>query len=103
MTVAKFELAFTRYRNNLKTVVNLDGKKSLQDFDAKEVYLHRKNRSVWLQKHLKMFLFHHIQVFTRWRFQNLPIRVPFSKSTVSKSACKNVSFSCEREAYPSNF
>ena len=39
VTVAKFELAFTRCRNNLKTVGNLPVKSSLQDFDAKEVYL----------------------------------------------------------------
>ena len=28
-----------------------DGKNSLQDFDAKEMYLHSKNRSVSFQKH----------------------------------------------------
>ena len=43
VTVAKFELAFTRVRHNLKTVRNLTVKKSLQDFDAKEMYLHPKN------------------------------------------------------------
>ena len=43
-------------------------------------------------------------------FQNVPVRVPFSKSTVfkicgfqnqpfSKSAGQNVPFSCERKAY----
>ena len=36
---------------------NLDGKNSLQDFDAKEVYLHPKNRRVSFQKHRKMFYF----------------------------------------------
>ena len=51
VTVAKFELAFTRYRNNLKTVGNLTAKNSLQDFDAKEMYLHSKNRSVSFQMH----------------------------------------------------
>ena len=84
VTVAKFELAFTRCRNNLKTVGNLPVKSSLQHFDAKEAYLHPKNRSVSFQKRLKMFYFHHFQVFTRCRFQNVPIRVPFSKSTVFK-------------------
>ena len=46
VTVAKFELAFTRCRNNLKTVGNLPVKSSLQDFDAKEVCLNPKNRLV---------------------------------------------------------
>ena len=59
----------------------LDGKNSLQGFDAKEVCLHPKNRSVSFQKRLKMF-FRHFQVFTRCRFQNVPFRAPFSKSTV---------------------
>ena len=61
-----------------------DGKKSLQDFDAIEGYLYPKNRSVSFQKCLKMFCFHHFQVFTRYCFQNVPVRVPFSKSTVIK-------------------
>ena len=62
----------------------LDGKNSLQDLDAKEVYLRPKNRSVSFQKRLKMFCFRPFQVFTRCRCQNLPVRVPFSKSTVFK-------------------
>ena len=84
VTVAKFELAFTRCRNNLKTVGNLPVKSSLQDFDAKEVCLNPKSRSVSFKKRLKMFYFHHFKVFTRCRFQNVPIRVPFSKPTVLK-------------------
>ena len=79
MTVAKFELALTRYRNTLKTVGNLTVKYLFQDFDAKEMYLHSKNRSVSFQKHV---LFNHFQVFTRCRFQNVLVRVPISKSTV---------------------
>ena len=51
VTVAKFELAFTQYRNNLKTVGNLMVKNSLHDFDTKEMYLHSKNRPVSFQKH----------------------------------------------------
>ena len=47
----------------------LDGKNSFQDFDTQELYLHPTNRSVSSQKHLKMFCFHHFQVFTRCRFQ----------------------------------
>ena len=62
----------------------LEGKNSSQDFDAKEVYLHPKNRSVSFQKWLKMFCFRHFLVFTRCRFQNVLVRVPFSKSTVFK-------------------
>ena len=84
VTVAKFELAFTRCRNNLKTFGNLPVKSSLQDFDAKEVYLNPKNRSVSFQKRLKMFHFHQFKVFTRCRFQNVHLRVPFSKSAVFK-------------------
>ena len=48
------------------------------------MYLNPKNRSVSFQKRLKMFYFHHFKVFTRSRFQNVPIRVPFSKSAVFK-------------------
>ena len=67
---------------------NLDGKNSLQHFDSKEAHLHPKRRSVSFQKLLKMFFFHHFQVFTRCRFQNVSVRVPFSKSTVFNSAGK---------------
>ena len=63
---------------------NLDSKNSLQHFDAKEAYLQPKSRSVSFQKCLKMFCFHHFQLFTRCRFQNVSVRVPFSKSTVFK-------------------
>ena len=103
MTVAKFELTFTRCRNNLKMIGNLTVKNSLQDFDAKEMYLHSKNRSVAFQKHRKMFCFIIFECSNDavskmyrlyFRFQNLPF---------SKSAGKNVPFSCEREAYPSHF
>ena len=104
VTVAKFELAFTRCRNNLKTVRNLTVRSSFQDFDAIERYLHLKCRSVLFQKLRKLFYFHHFQVFTRCRFQNVPDRVQFSKSTIFQNVpAKNVPFSCEREAYPSHF
>ena len=85
VTAAKFELAFTRCRNNLKTVRDLTVRNSLQDFDAKEAYLHSKSRSISFQKCLKMFGFHHFQVFTRCHFQNVSVRLPFSKSTVFKN------------------
>ena len=84
MTVAKFELAFTQYRNNVEMIGNLMVKNSLQDFDAKEMYLHCKNRSIAFQKHRKMFCFHHFRVFTRCCFQTVLVIVPFSKSTVFK-------------------
>ena len=48
------------------------------------MYLNPKNHSVSFQKRLKMFCFHHFKLFTRCRFQNVPIRVPFSKCTVFK-------------------
>ena len=80
-----------------------DGENSLQDFGAKEMYLHPKNRSVSSKKRRKMFCFHLFRVFLRWRFQNVTVRVPFSKSTFAKSADKNVPFSREQEAYPSHF
>ena len=92
MSVSK--AAFTRYRNNLKTVGNLTVKNSLQDFDAKES----------LSKSIENVLFDHffecshdaVSKLRRleFRFQNLPF---------SKSAGKNVPVLCEREAYPSHF
>ena len=63
-------------------------KNSLQDFDAKEKYLHPKNRPVSIQKRRKMFCLHHSRVFTRCCFKFIPVRIPFSKSTVFKSAGK---------------
>ena len=74
MTVAKFEPAFTRCWNNLRMIGNLTVKNSLQDFDAKEMYLHTKNRSVTFQKSRKMFCFYHFRVFTRCCFQNVIYR-----------------------------
>ena len=84
VTVAEFELAFTQCRNNLKTVRNLTERNSLQAFDAIERYLHPKCRSVLFQTRRRLFYFHHFEVFTRCRFQNVPVRVQFSKSTVFK-------------------
>ena len=81
----------------------LDGKNSLQDFDATEVYVHPKNRSVSFQKRLKMFCFHNFQVFTRCRFHMCRLEFRFQNLPFSKSAAKKVPFSCEQEAYPSNF
>ena len=59
-----------------------DSNNSLQDFDAKEKYLHPKNRPVSIHKRRKMCCLHHCRVFTRCCFKFRPVRVPFSKSTV---------------------
>ena len=42
-------------------------------------------------------------VFTRCRFQSVPVRLAFSNLLLSKSAGKKCAVSCEREAYPSHF
>ena len=76
----------------------LDAINSLQDFDAKEVCLRPKNRSVSFQKRLKCSVFVIFKCLhdavskmcrLEFRFQNLP--------------AKNVPFSCKREASPLNF
>ena len=84
MTVAEFELAFTRCRNNLKTVRDLTVRNSLQDFDAIGRYLHLRCQSVLFHKRRELFYFQSFQVFTRCRFQNVLVRVQFSKCTVFK-------------------
>ena len=68
------------FENGMK----FDGNKLIARLDAKEMYLHPKNRWVSFQKRRKMFCFHHFRVFTQSRFQNVPLRAPFSKSTVFK-------------------
>ena len=69
----------------------LDGKNSLQDFDAKEVCLHLKNPSASFQKRLKCSVFVSFKYLRdavskmcrlEFRFQNLP----FSKSAGKKCA-----------------
>ena len=67
-----------RFENSRK----FDSKNSLQDFHAKRKYLHPKNRPVSIQKRRKMCCLHHCRVFTRCCFKFIPVRVPFSKSTV---------------------
>ena len=88
VTAAKFEQAFTWCRNNLKTVGSFDCKNSLQDFDAREMYLHPKNQSVSCQKCREMFCFLFSSFSTvhttQCRFQNVPVRVPRSGSIVFK-------------------
>ena len=59
-----------------------DEKNSLQEFHAKEMYLHAKNRSASFEKRQKLFC------FIIFECPNVPVRALFSKSTVSKSAGK---------------
>ena len=54
------------------------------------MYLNHNNRSVLFQKRLRMFSFYHFQLFIRYHFQNMPIRVPFSKSTAFKICRQNM-------------
>ena len=60
----------------------VDNKNSLQDFNAQKKYSHPKNRPALIQKRRKMCCLHHCRVFTRYCFKFIPVRVPFSKSTV---------------------
>ena len=80
----KFQLSVLMILEKFENGRNLDDKSLLQHFDAKKRTYALKSRSVSFQKCLKMFCFHHFQVFTRCRFQNVSVRVPFSKSTVFK-------------------
>ena len=57
VTVAEFELAFTRCRNNLKTVRDLTVRDSLQDFDAIERYLNPKSVDQSCSKSVENALF----------------------------------------------
>ena len=98
VTVARSQLAFTRCKNKMKTVGNLIIKNSLEDFDAKEMYLHPKNRLVFSKSVEKcsdfiIFVCSHHAVSKQRRsrlelgFQNLPFLKPVL---------------CEREAYLSH-
>ena len=104
VTVAKFELAFTRCRHNLKTVGNLTIKTRCRIWCQRIVPMYTLridlSRSKSVEK-CSVFIFVEClhdavsNLCRLWlRFQNLPF---------SKSAGKNVPFSCEWEAYPSNF
>ena len=90
-TEAKFELALKLCRNNVKTVRNLTVKTRLQDFDAKETYLHSKNRSVSFQKRRKCSVFIILKCLQdavskmcrlEFRFQNLPLTKSASDKNV---------------------
>ena len=61
---------------------NLTVNNSLQDYDAKEVYLHPKSRWVLFKKRRRMFCFHHFKSVHAMPLPNVPVRGPFSNSTV---------------------
>ena len=71
-------------QKKFKTVGNLTVKNSLQDFDAREMYLHPKNRSVLFKKRRKSsaFIIFESSNDGTMPFQNVPVRVLFSKSNV---------------------
>ena len=72
------------------------------ELDAKEIYVHTKNRPFSFRKRGKCSVF--ISSVHTMPFSNVLVRVPLSKSTVFKICRhKKGSFSCEREAYPSHF
>ena len=98
VTVPKFELAFTRCRNDLKTAGNLTVIVSLQDFDAIERYLHPKCRSVLFQKASKIVLFSSFSSVYTMLFPMCWLEFSFLNLPFSKCAGKNMPFSCEREA-----
>ena len=92
---AKSELAFTRRQNNLKAVRNLTVQNQLQHIISKKrTYTLRINQS--RSKASKHVLFSSLRVFTRCRFQSVPVRIPFSKSIAFQNLpAKNLPFSCE--------
>ena len=98
VTAAKFELAFTRYRNDLKMIGTQTPKSRCKTLMLKKcTYTLRidLSRSKSVQKCSVFIIFRclHDSVSKMCRlefcFQNLPT--------------KNVPFSCEREVYPSHF
>ena len=93
VTVAKYELVLTRYRQNLKTVGNLTAINPLQapqEFNVNEMYLYTLRigqptfESVEICSVFIIFECSHEAVFKIYRFQNVP--------------AKNLPFSCERRA-----
>ena len=82
VTVAKFEYAMSEQFENGR---NLTVKYSLQDFDAKKMYLHSKNRAVSFQRPRKMFCFHVFIIFECSHdavSRMCQLEFHFSKSTV---------------------
>ena len=81
MTGAKCELVFTLCRNNLKTVRHSKAKSCCKTFMPKKcTFTLRIDKSRF--KSVENICFYHFRVFTRCHFQNVPVRVPSSKSTV---------------------
>lgn len=60
---------------------------SLQEFDAKEIYLHFKNRSARFETAEKV-PFSSFRMFRRCRFTNVPVRVRCRNLSLSESAGK---------------
>ena len=90
VTVAKFELVLTRYWQNFEEVEILPRFCEIMSFISKALNV--------------VPFFHRFRVFTRCRFQHVPVRLPFSISTVFKICRqKNVLLLCEREPYLSHF
>ena len=84
VTVAKFELAFTRYQHNLKNVGNLTVKTRCKTSMPKKCTCTLRIDQSRSKSVKKMFCLHHYRVFTLCCFKFMPVRVPFSKSTVFK-------------------
>ena len=65
---------------------------SAQESNAKEISMHIKDRSISILKVAKdgqkIFRFHHFRVFTRCRFQIVPVGVLFQNLPFSRSAGK---------------
>ena len=99
LTEAKFELAFTRCRDNLKTVGNLTVKDSLQGFDAMEMNMHPKNRSISFQCRGKYFFFIIFECLHDAVSKMCWLELCFQGLSFSTSAGKICA--CEREAYAS--
>ena len=98
VTVAKFELPFTRF----ETVRNLTKNNRCKTLMSKKYTSTVRICRVSFERR-KMFCRHHFRVFTQCQFQNVRFRVPFSKSTVFKISWEKRRSSCEREIYSSHF
>ena len=80
-----FQTAFTRCRNNLKTVRDLTVRNSLQDFEAIERYLHPKaSKTVLFSKFSSFYDAVSKMCRLEFSFQNLP----FSKCAGKKVPAK---------------
>ena len=88
---------------HFKTVGDSTVKMSLQNLDAKKLYIQPKEWISLVPKRLQMFCFHHFPVFTRCRSKMCRLASRFQTLSFSNLPAKNMPLSFEREAYPSNF